>query len=53
VNAGLVDVRVSEDLLDGFEDAAEKALAKFLEVGTSKRCVEINTVVKEVDFNIS
>jgi len=48
VNAGF-DLK---NLFDGFEGAAEKAQAEFLEVGTSKGdIVEINALVKRVDFD--
>ena len=40
-----------EDLLDRFKSTTEEILAKFLETGTSKRGIEVNTLEKRVDFN--
>ena len=51
VNAGLVDLGISENLFHGFEGAAEEVLAKFFEAGMSKRSVEIDALIKRVDFN--
>jgi hypothetical protein len=50
VNVGLVDLGISKDLFDGFESTAEEVL-KFFDTGTSQRGVEINALVKRVDFN--
>ena len=36
VNVGLVDLGVTEDLLDGLESGAEEVLAELLETGTSE-----------------
>jgi hypothetical protein len=40
-----------EDLLDRFKSTTEEILAKFLETGTSKRGIEIDTLEKRVDLN--
>ena len=51
VDVGLVDLRVTEDLLDGLESGAEEVLAELLETGTSERGVEIDTLEKRVDLD--
>ena len=51
VNVGLVDLGVTEDLLDGLESGAEEVLAELLETGTSERGVEIDTLEERVDLN--
>ena len=51
VNVGLVDLGVTEDLLDRLESGAEEVLAELLETGTSERGVEIDTLIKGVDLN--
>ena len=51
MNVGLVDLGVTEDLLDGLESGAEEVLAELLETGTSERGVEINTLEKRVDLD--
>ena len=51
VNVGLVDLGVTEDLLDGLESGAEEVLAELLETGTSERGVEIDTLEERVDLD--
>ena len=51
MNLCLVDLRVTEDLLDGLEGAAEEVLAELLETGTGKGGVEIDTLEEGVDLN--
>lgn len=53
VDIGLVNLGVAEDLLDGFQSAAEEVSAKLLETRTGDRGVEIDTLVKRVDFDRS
>ena len=47
----LVNLGVTEDLLNRFQSATEKILAKFLETGTSERRIKVDTLEKRVDFN--
>jgi hypothetical protein len=51
VDGGLVDLGVTENLLNGFHGVTEKILVKFLETGTGQRSVEINTLEQGIDFN--
>ena len=51
MDVGLVDLGVTEDLLDGLESGAEEVLAELLETGTSERGVEIDTLEKRVDLD--
>ena len=51
VNVGLVDLGVTEDLLDGLESGAEEVLAELLETGTGERGVEIDTLEERVDLD--
>jgi hypothetical protein len=51
VNGLLVDLRVTENLLDGFHSSTEEILAEFLETGTGDRGVEVDTFEERVDFD--
>ena len=51
MDVGLVDLGVTEDLLDGLESGAEEVLAELLGIGTSERGVEIDTLKKRVDLD--
>ena len=51
VDLGLVDLRVTEDLLDGLESGTEKILAQLLEASTREGSVEVDTLEKRVDFD--
>ena len=51
VNVSFVNLRVTEDLLNGIEGAPEEVLAQFLEAGTSEGGVEIDTLKERVDFD--
>jgi hypothetical protein len=47
VDVGLIDLRISEDLLDGLEGAAEEVLAELLKSGTGERGVEVDISKRE------
>ena len=47
----LVDLGVTEDLLNRFKSATEEILTEFLETGTTERGIEVNTFEKRVDLN--
>ena len=47
----LVDPRVAEDLLNGFERAAEEILGELLEARTGDGGLEVDTLVERVDFD--
>ena len=51
VDVCLVDLGVTEDLLNGLEGTAEKILAKLLKMGTGEGSVEIDTLEKRVDLD--
>ena len=51
VDLGLVDLRIAEDSLNRLESAAEEILAKFLQAGTGKGHVEVDTLEEGVDFD--
>jgi len=53
MDASLVQLGVSERLLDRLEGAAEEIRTEFLKTGASDACVEVNTLVEGVDLNIS
>lgn len=44
VDGGLVDLRVTEDLLDGVHGGSEQILAKFLETGSGDGGIEVDTL---------
>ena len=46
-----VDLRVTEDLLDGIKSATEQILAELFEASTSKRGIEVDTLKERVDLN--
>ena len=51
VNAVLVDLRITENLLDWLEGRTEEVLAKFFETGTSDGGVKVDTLGEGVDLN--
>jgi NAD-specific glutamate dehydrogenase len=51
VDRGLVNLGVTENLLNGFHGVAEKILVEFLETGTGQGSVEINTLEQGIDFD--
>jgi hypothetical protein len=51
VDVRLVDLGVTEDLLDGLEGAPEEILAELLETGTGERSVEVDTLEERVDLD--
>lgn len=51
VDVRLVDLGVTEDLLDRLEGGAEEILAQLLETGTGKGSVEVNTLEEGVDLD--
>jgi len=51
VDGGLVDLGVTEDLLDGLHGGTEEILVEFLETGTGQGSVEVNTFEQGVDFD--
>ena len=53
VNASLVQLGVSKGLLHWLEGAAEQIRIQFLKAGTRDACVEVDTLVKGVYFNVS
>jgi len=52
VDIGLVDLDVTEDLLDRVEGASEEVLAQLLKTSMSERRVEIDTLDEGIDFNV-
>jgi len=51
VDVSLVDLGVTEDLLNGVKGAAEQVLAELFETGTGEGGVEVDPLVKGVDFD--
>jgi hypothetical protein len=51
VYVGLVDLGVTENLLDGLESATEEVLAELFETGTRQGGVEIDTLEEGVNFD--
>jgi hypothetical protein len=43
-NNGLVDLQVTEHILNGLQSAVGKVTAKFLELGIGERSVEVHTL---------
>jgi hypothetical protein len=53
MNIQLINLRVTEDLLNGLESATEEVLTEFLEMRTCKGGIDVNTLKESVDFNTS
>jgi hypothetical protein len=51
VDVGFVDPGITENLLDGVENALKKVLAQLLEKGTSEGGAEVDTFEQRVDFD--
>ena len=51
MDLGLIDVRVTEDLLDGVERAVEEILVEPLKPGTGKGSVEVDALEEGVDLD--
>ena len=51
MHVALVDLRVAEHLLNGFERAAEVILEELFEARTSDGGIEVDTLVERVDFD--
>ena len=51
MHLALIDLGVVKDLFNWFESTTEEVLAELLETGTSKRSIEINTLIERVDLN--
>ena len=51
MDVGLVDLRITKDLLDRLKGTTEKILAELLESSVGEGGVEINTLKERVDLN--
>lgn len=51
MNVGLVDLRVTQDLLDRLKRATEEILAQLFETRASKRGVKVDAFKQGVDFD--
>jgi len=51
VDLGFVELSIGEDTVDWGGGGTEEILAELLETGTGDGGVEVNTLVKRVDFD--
>ena len=51
MDLGLVDLGITEDLLDGLEGGAEEILAELFETRTGEGGVEVDALEERIDFD--